>query len=151
VTPRPAADDVPAAARFFLALSDPTRLALLDELRSGERAVGELVSALGCPQPKVSRHLKVLREAGLVHDHRSGRNVRYALAPAAEWPEEARVWMERLGGGGGAAARRPAHVRHRRRRGEGEGAPGAPAAPAVPKPTPAPVVTPGPELEDYLL
>jgi len=81
------------AARFFQALGDPTRLALLRELRAGERNVGELVAALGCPQPKVSRHLKVLKEAGLVRDQRDGRNVAYALATSRAWPAAARAWI----------------------------------------------------------
>lgn len=141
MTPRPAADDVSPAARFFLALADPTRLALLDELRAGEKTVGELVSALGCPQPKVSRHLKVLREAGLVHDRRDGRNVSYALSPRAGWSQEARDWLKRLDAG---ASSGPRTARPRRPpRAE-------PAAPA-PASDPPPAVTPPPELEDYLL
>jgi DNA-binding transcriptional ArsR family regulator len=84
------------AARFFQALGDPTRLALLAALREGERNVTELVDALGCPQPKVSRHLKVLKEAGLVRDRRDGRHVGYALATSKAWPAEARRWLEAL-------------------------------------------------------
>lgn len=49
------------------ALSDPTRRAILDVLGHEERAVGDIVTALGLGQPAVSRHLKLLREAGLVH------------------------------------------------------------------------------------
>jgi DNA-binding transcriptional ArsR family regulator len=88
-----------AAARFFSALGDETRLALLEELRSGEKTVGALVSALGCPQPKVSRHLKVLKDAGLVRDRREGRHVTYELATRARWDAEARRWMDRLDAG----------------------------------------------------
>lgn len=88
-----------AAARFFQALGDPTRLALIEELRAGERNVNELVRALGCPQPKVSRHLKVLKDAGIVRDERAGRHVAYALATERNWPREVRVWMDRLGAG----------------------------------------------------
>lgn len=87
------------AARFFSALGDPTRLALLELLRAGDRNVGELVAALGCPQPKVSRHLKVLKDAGLVRDARDGRNVAYALTAPRAWPAAARAWVERLEGG----------------------------------------------------
>ncbi len=94
MTPRDA-----EAARFFSALGDPTRLALLELLRAGDRNVGELVAALGCPQPKVSRHLKVLKDAGLVRDARDGRNVAYALTAPRAWPAAARAWVERLEGG----------------------------------------------------
>jgi len=114
----------PGAARFFQALGDPTRLALLRELRAGSRHVGELVEALGCPQPKVSRHLKVLREAGLVRDRRDGRNVAYEVSPAEGWPPAARAWLTRLGGGAAPAP---------------EGRPSAPSMRrAVERPTSAP-------------
>jgi DNA-binding transcriptional ArsR family regulator len=86
----------PGAARFFQALGDPTRLALLEELRGGARNVGALVAALGCPQPKVSRHLRALREAGLVRDRREGRNVVYVLAASRGWPAAAGTWVARL-------------------------------------------------------
>jgi len=89
----------PETVRFFQALGDATRLELLELLRDGERTVGDLVEALGCPQPKVSRHLKVLKEAGLVHDRREGRNVTYALATRKAWPEAARAWLEQLDAG----------------------------------------------------
>jgi DNA-binding transcriptional ArsR family regulator len=84
------------AARFFQALGDETRLALLAKLRSGEKTVGALVSALGCPQPKVSRHLKVLKDVGLVRDRKAGRHVTYELAAAAQWGKDVRGWLERL-------------------------------------------------------
>jgi DNA-binding transcriptional ArsR family regulator len=87
------------AARFFQALGEPTRLALIEELRAGERNVNDLVRALGCPQPKVSRHLKVLKDAGIVRDEREGRHVAYALATERNWPREVRVWLDRLAAG----------------------------------------------------
>jgi len=89
----------PETVRFFQALGDGTRLELLELLRDGERTVGDLVEALGCPQPKVSRHLKVLKEAGLVHDRREGRNVTYGLATRKAWPQPAQAWLERLDAG----------------------------------------------------
>lgn len=92
------------AAEFFRALADDTRLRLLERLRAGERTVGDLVDELGCPQPKVSRHLKVLREAGLVCDQRDGRHVTYALTPRRAWPAEAVAWVERLHAEGSAGA-----------------------------------------------
>jgi DNA-binding transcriptional ArsR family regulator len=55
---------VPTAA--FQALAEPSRQCILDLLRDGERPVGELVDALALSQPAVSKHLRVLREAGLV-------------------------------------------------------------------------------------
>ncbi|WP_189194874.1 ArsR/SmtB family transcription factor [Micromonospora fulviviridis] len=50
----------------FAVLAEPTRRRILDRLRRSESSVGELVAALGMSQPAVSKHLKVLREAGLV-------------------------------------------------------------------------------------
>ncbi|MGC3861152.1 ArsR/SmtB family transcription factor [Micromonospora chersina] len=50
----------------FAVLAEPTRRRILDRLRRAESSVGELVAALGMSQPAVSKHLKVLREAGLV-------------------------------------------------------------------------------------
>ena len=87
------------AAEFFQALSDETRLRLLERLRAGERTVGDLVDELGCPQPKVSRHLKVLREVGLVRDQRDGRHVTYTLTTRKSWPAEAVAWLDRLDAG----------------------------------------------------
>ena len=73
--------DLAEAARLFHALSDETRLAVLELLRGGERCVCELQDALGAAQSRLSFHLKVLREAGLVTDRREGRWAYYALAP----------------------------------------------------------------------
>ena len=87
------------AARFFQALGDETRLALLLQLRDGEKTVGALVEALGCPQPKVSRHLKVLKDVGLVRDRKEGRHVRYGLATSSRWGSGPREWVERLDAG----------------------------------------------------
>ena len=49
----------------FAVIGDPSRRRILDELREGDRSVGELVEALSMSQPAVSKHLRVLREAGL--------------------------------------------------------------------------------------
>ena len=70
-------------AHIFRALGDPTRIALLARLAERERAVGDLVSDLGLPQPAVSRHLRILREAGLVVDERRARRVVYRVRPEA--------------------------------------------------------------------
>lgn len=64
------------------AAGDPTRLRILNLLREGRVCVCDLQQVLGFPQPTVSRHLAVLRHAGLVDDTRSGNRVLYALAPA---------------------------------------------------------------------
>ena len=71
------------AVRLFHALSDETRLAALDLLRGGERCVCELQEALGAQQSRLSFHLKVLRDAGLVTDRREGRWSYYAVVPDA--------------------------------------------------------------------
>lgn len=67
---------------MFRALSDRTRLRLLNLLRGGETCVCDLVDVLGVPQPKVSRHLAYLRRAGLVVARKEGLWMHYALAPA---------------------------------------------------------------------
>jgi DNA-binding transcriptional ArsR family regulator len=61
-----------ALARRLKAISDPTRLAILDALRSGPRTVSEIAAAFSLAQPTVSNHVKLLRDAGLVTDVRNG-------------------------------------------------------------------------------
>jgi DNA-binding transcriptional ArsR family regulator len=70
----------------YAALAEPSRRRILDLLRGGERPVGELVDRLRISQPGVSKHLRVLREAGLVEVRPDGRRRLYALraAPLAE-------------------------------------------------------------------
>lgn len=63
----------------FKALADPTRREILRILSGGERTAGELVERFAISQPAVSRHLAVLRQAGLVTAVRDGQNVVYAL------------------------------------------------------------------------
>lgn len=77
----PIATDRARAARLFHALSDETRLAVLDLLRDGERCVCELQDALGAAQSRLSFHLRVLKDAGLVSDRRDGRWSYYAIVP----------------------------------------------------------------------
>jgi DNA-binding transcriptional ArsR family regulator len=62
-------------------LAEPTRLQILDLLLEAPRSVGELVSALDVTQPTTSKHLRVLREAGLVHVHPDAQRRVYALRP----------------------------------------------------------------------
>lgn len=71
--------DVRTGARFFRVLGDPTRLRILELLHRGERSVGELVAAVGQPQPRVSTHLACLRQCGFVTTQRRGREVVYQL------------------------------------------------------------------------
>jgi ArsR family transcriptional regulator len=65
--------------RICYALGDPKRILLLYTLESGPQCVGEMVEALDLPQPTVSRHLRVLRERGLVDTERRGTSVYYTL------------------------------------------------------------------------
>lgn len=69
--------------RALLALSEPTRVRLIALLGEGETCVCHLVTALELPQPVVSRHLGVLRRAGLVAARRDGRWMWYRLVPSA--------------------------------------------------------------------
>ena len=86
----------------YAALAEPHRRQILDLLREDERPVNELVTHLRISQPGVSKHLKVLREAGLVHVRRAGKQRWYGLAPQplAEvdaWLEPYRAfWSQRL-------------------------------------------------------
>ena len=67
-------------AEICQALSDPTRILILYELRDGAHNVGELAEAFEMSQPSVSRHLKVLRDRRMVRAERSGMNIYYRLA-----------------------------------------------------------------------
>ena len=67
------------AARWFHALSDPTRLEIVGMLSHGERCVCDLQRVLGAAQSRLSFHLKTLKDAGLVTDRRDGRWIYYAL------------------------------------------------------------------------
>lgn len=77
------ATDVDRAVSLFHALSDATRLAILDMLKDGERCVCELQDELDAAQSRLSFHLRVLKEAGLVSDRKEGRWMYYTIAPAA--------------------------------------------------------------------
>jgi DNA-binding transcriptional ArsR family regulator len=65
----------------WTALADPHRRAVLDLLRAGERAVGEVVEALRLSQPQASKHLRVLRSAGLVQVRKDAQRRLYRLDP----------------------------------------------------------------------
>jgi ArsR family transcriptional regulator len=99
------------ATRLFHALSDETRLAVLERLHEGELCVCELQTQLGVAQSRLSFHLRVLREAGLVRDRKEGRWSYYRLNTSAI--DDARDRLTRLGGEGSAV--RPARNRAPRR------------------------------------
>ncbi len=67
-------------AQICKALADPKRLLILNELREGEKTVGEMASALELPQATVSQHLAILRQRSLVYSRRHGVNVFYTIA-----------------------------------------------------------------------
>ena len=75
--------DVDRAVALFHALSDSTRLGILEMLKDGERCVCELQDELDAAQSRLSFHLKVLKDAGLVTDRRQGRWMYYTLNPDA--------------------------------------------------------------------
>ena len=76
---------------LFKTLADPTRRAIFERLcREGEQTVGALTAQAGISQPAVSKHLGVLKQAGLVRDRHEGRRTHYsaqreALAPLIDW------------------------------------------------------------------
>ena len=86
----------------FQALAEPHRRHILDLLREGEKSVSELVGGLRLSQPGVSKHLRVLREAGLVQVRVDAQRRLYALRPQPltemdEWLEPYRsLWKDRL-------------------------------------------------------
>ncbi len=65
----------------FSALADPTRRAVLDLLRTGRQPAGQIASAFPVSRPAISKHLRLLRRAHLVHEQREGRNRFYQLNP----------------------------------------------------------------------
>lgn len=71
------------AAELFHALADVTRIEILEELRDGERCVCELTGSLGAGQSRLSFHLKVLKEAGLITDRPEGRWMYYRIRAEA--------------------------------------------------------------------
>lgn len=66
-------------AELCKTFADPKRLMIIEELRNGEKAVGDLVKALGIAQSAVSRHLAILRDRGVVKSRRDGTSVFYGL------------------------------------------------------------------------
>lgn len=86
----------------FNAVAEPQRRAILEFIARDERSVGEIVDALDLAQPSVSKHLRVLRDVGLVSARRDGRQVLYrtnatALRPLHEWAGTfERFWRHQL-------------------------------------------------------
>jgi ArsR family transcriptional regulator len=96
-SPAPAALDADQARQLLKALADPIRLQVIEALGNGERCVCELTEQLGLAQSKLSFHLKVLKDAGLLADRQSGRWVYYQLQPQAL--ERLRGWLAELAAG----------------------------------------------------
>jgi DNA-binding transcriptional ArsR family regulator len=86
----------------FNAVAEPRRRQILDALSAGDRRVNDLVQLLAVPQPQVSKHLKVLREVGLVRVREEGRERIYrlnsrSLKPIHDWVKNSeRMWSERF-------------------------------------------------------
>ncbi len=92
-----------AADAVFKSLADPTRRAIFERLcRDGEQTVGELTGHSGVSQPAVSKHLGVLKLAGLVRDRPKGRETHYSarpqgLTPLLNWMNRyAAFWHDRF-------------------------------------------------------
>jgi DNA-binding transcriptional ArsR family regulator len=89
-------------ADAFNAVAEPRRRQILDVLAGGERPVNDLVNLLGLAQPQVSKHLRVLREVGVVDVRKDGRQRLYrlnghALKPIHEWVQGyEQSWSERF-------------------------------------------------------
>ncbi|HEX4197496.1 MAG TPA: metalloregulator ArsR/SmtB family transcription factor [Caulobacteraceae bacterium] len=100
MTPRPAEDPHDL---IFRSLADPTRRAIFERLcHDGEQTVAALTARSGVSQPAVSKHLGVLRQAGLVRGRHEGRQTHYsaqlaALAPLIDWTSQmAGFWESRF-------------------------------------------------------
>ena len=91
-----------AHSDVFSAVADPTRRAILDRLRKGPSPVNELASGFRVSRPAISKHLRILRTARLVHEKKEGRQRIYELEPAriqevAKWAEEyRRFWHQNI-------------------------------------------------------
>lgn len=89
-------------ADAFNAVAEPRRRQILDLLAGGERPVNDLVARLGIAQPQVSKHLRVLREVGLVESRDEGRQRLYrlngrSLKPIHDWVSSyEQTWIERF-------------------------------------------------------
>jgi len=90
------------SASVFAAISDPTRRTILDAVREGERSAGELAALFPVSRPAISRHLRVLRQAGLLRERKASRSRLYSLDPLPlrevdRWIGDYRLfWASRL-------------------------------------------------------
>ena len=109
-----------APVSIFIALADPTRCRIIELLQVGPSPVHRLVAEFDISRPAISRHLRVLREAGLIREEKSGRENLYALQAKRLAP--VRKWLDKLA---------PAPVQK---------AVSAPVAKPAPAPVPDPVV-----------
>jgi len=92
--------DPQAPEGVFRAISDPTRRAILDGLREGERTAGEIAGDFGVSRPAISKHLKLLEAVGLVRAEKVGRERRFRadptpLADVERWAARQRLAMAR--------------------------------------------------------
>jgi DNA-binding transcriptional ArsR family regulator len=91
-----------ATSDVFNAIAEPRRRDILEYLARRERPVGDIVAALGLAQPSVSKHLRVLRDVGLVDGRRDGRQILYRtnaarIRPLHEWTSKfERYWRNQL-------------------------------------------------------
>jgi DNA-binding transcriptional ArsR family regulator len=101
--------------KIFHALADPTRLRIVETMKAGECAVGDIVERMDIHQSGVSRHLRILQEAGVVQMRPEGQRRLYSLRPEAFDALEAwvagyrRLWEGRLDRFGAALAQRRAN------------------------------------------
>jgi DNA-binding transcriptional ArsR family regulator len=92
----------PTTSDAFNAVAEPRRREILDVLATGERTVNDLVETVGIAQPQVSKHLRVLREVGVVEVREDGRHRLYrlnagALRPIHEWVKGyEQLWADRF-------------------------------------------------------
>ncbi|HUG09122.1 MAG TPA: metalloregulator ArsR/SmtB family transcription factor [Acidimicrobiia bacterium] len=92
----------PTTTDAFNAIAEPRRRHILDVLADGEKSVTDIVAQLPVSQPQVSKHLKVLKDVGLVRSRAEGRRRLYrvdalALKPIHDWVKDyERLWNERL-------------------------------------------------------
>jgi len=85
-----------ALDRTFAALADPTRRMLIERIGRKPHRAGDLCRGLTMSRPAVSKHLRVLRQAGLVSRSPRGREILYRLSPAAPALAEAQAYMARV-------------------------------------------------------
>ena len=82
------------AYKIMAAMSDPMRQEILERLRAGPRAVGEIAAGMSISRPAVSQHLRVLKDSGLVTETRQGTRHYFAIAP--EGIGELRAYLDGL-------------------------------------------------------